>query len=106
MDSKQPLLNELRRKQLWKTRFDPFGFDNVFLNNTSDPDENMLNNLSQIDLLFYAAEEAATSFKIFSHKNFSVLPLNVRSLNQNFESLKLHSHVRIFLRKDLRKILT
>ena len=101
MDSNQPLLNELRRKQLWKTRFDPFSFDNVFLNNTSDPDENMLNNLSQIDLLFYAVEEAATSLKKFSHKNFSVLPLNVRSLNQNFESLKLHSHVPIFLRKIL-----
>ena len=69
-------------------RFDPFGFDNALLNNTNDPDENILNNLNQIDSVFYAVEEAATDLKKFSDKTFSVLYLNVRSLNQNFESLK------------------
>ena len=29
-----------------KPRFNPFGFGNVLLNNTNDPNENMLNNLS------------------------------------------------------------
>ena len=43
-------------------RFDPFGFDNALLNNTNDPDENILNNLNQIDSVFYAVEEAATDF--------------------------------------------
>ena len=33
-------------------------------------------------------EEAATSFKKFNDKTFSVLHLNARNLNQNFESLK------------------
>ena len=33
-------------------------------------------------------EEAATNFKKFNDKTFSVLQLNVGSLNQNFESLK------------------
>ena len=69
-------------------RFDPFGFDNVLLNNTSDPDENIFNNLSQIDSVFYAVEEAATSFQKFNDKTFSALHLNVRSLIQTFESLK------------------
>ena len=46
-----------------KLRFDPFGFDNVLLKKTNDPDENMFNSLSQIDLVFYAVEEAATSLK-------------------------------------------
>ena len=71
-----------------KLRFDPCGFDNVLLNNTNDLDENIFNNLSQIDSVFYAVEEAATSFKKFSDKTFSVLHLNVRNLNENFESLK------------------
>ena len=31
-----------------KVRFDPFGSDNIFLNNISDPDEIIFNNLSQI----------------------------------------------------------
>ena len=42
-----------------KLRLDPFGFDNVFLNNTNVPDENIFHNLSQIDSVFYAVEEAA-----------------------------------------------
>ena len=71
-----------------KLRLDPFGSDNVLLNNTKDPNENIFNNLSQIDSVFYAVEEAATSFKKINDKTFSVLHLNVRSLNKNFESLK------------------
>ena len=65
-----------------KLRFNPFGFDNVLL------DKNIFNNLSQIDSVFCAVEEAATSFKKFNDKIFSVLHLNVRSFNQNFDSLK------------------
>ena len=44
--------------------------------------------LSQIDVVFYAVKEAATILKEFNDKTFSVLYLNVRSLNQNFECLK------------------
>ena len=64
-----------------KLRFDPFGFGNVILNNTNDPDENIFNNLSQIDSVFYAVEEAATRLKQFNDKTFSVLHLTVKSLN-------------------------
>ena len=38
--------------------------------------------------MFYAVEEPVTSLKEFNDKTFSVLHLNVRSLNQNVESLK------------------
>ena len=55
-----------------KLRFDSFGFDNVLLNNTNDPNENIFNNLSQVDSAFYAVEEAAASFKKFNGKTFSV----------------------------------
>ena len=51
-------------------RFDPFGFDSVLLNNTNDPDEKIFKNLSQIDYVLYAVEEATTSFKKFSDKLF------------------------------------
>ena len=46
-----------------KLRFDPFGFDNVLLNNTNAPDENIFHNLSQIDSVFYAVKETAKSLK-------------------------------------------
>ena len=65
-------------------RFDLFGFDNVLLNKTNDPDKSILNNLSQIDSVFYAVEEVGATLKKFNDKTFSVLYLNVRSLNQNF----------------------
>ena len=32
-----------------KLRFNLFGFDNVILNNTNNPDENIFNDLGQID---------------------------------------------------------
>ena len=51
-----------------KLRFDPFGFDNVLLNNTNDPDKTIFNNLSQIDSVFYPVEEVATSLKKFNGK--------------------------------------
>ena len=52
-------------------RFDPFGCDNVLLNNTNNPDGKTFNNLSQVDSVLYAVEEAATSFKKVSDKTFS-----------------------------------
>ena len=55
-----------------KLRFDSFSFDNVLLNNTNDPNENIFNNLSQVESVFYAVEEAATSLKKFNGKTFSV----------------------------------
>ena len=51
----------------------------------------MFNNLSQRESVFNAVEEAVTSLKSFNDKTFSVLHLNVRSLNRNFESLRGHS---------------
>ena len=71
-----------------KLRFGAFGFDNVLLSNTTEPDENIFNDLSQRDSALYAVEEAAKIFKKFSDKTFSVLYLNVRSLSQNVESVK------------------
>ena len=71
-----------------KLRFVPFGFDNVLLNNTNVPDKNIFHNLCKIDSVFYVFEEAAASLKKFNDKTCSVLHFNVRSLNQNFESLK------------------
>ena len=41
-----------------------------------------------MDSVFYAVEEAAANFKKFNDKTFSVLNLNVRSLNKAFEFFK------------------
>ena len=46
-----------------KLRFDPFGFDNVLLNNTNTPDENIFHNLSQVDSVFLRHETISKKFK-------------------------------------------
>ena len=71
-----------------KLRFNHFGLDSVLLNHTNDPYENIFNNLSQVDSVFYAVEETEQVLKKFNDKTFSALHLNTRSLNENFESLK------------------
>ena len=58
-----------------KLRFDPFGFDNVLLNKTNAPNENIFHNLTQIDSVFYGFEEAATSLKKFNTKTFLCITL-------------------------------
>ena len=50
-----------------KLRFGTFGFDNVLLSNTNDPDQNILR---QIDSVFYAVEKAARSLKKFNDNFF------------------------------------
>ena len=55
---------------------------------TNDPDENVINNSSEIDSVCCAVEEAATNLKKVNDKTFSGLHLNAGSLSQNFESLK------------------
>ena len=58
-----------------KLRFDPFSFDNVLLNNTNESDENIVNNLRQIDSVFYAVEEATSQKKKFDDKTFFCVTL-------------------------------
>ena len=58
-----------------KLRFDPFGFDNVHLNKTNAPDENIFRNLTQIDSVCYGFEEAATSLKKINNKTFLCITL-------------------------------
>ena len=60
--------------------FDPFGFDNVLLNNTNDPDENIFINLSQVDSVFTEGKQQQVLKKSMI-KLFFVVHLSVRSLN-------------------------
>ena len=71
-------------------RLYPFSSDNIRLKKTNDPDDNIFNNLSQIDSVFYDVEEAATSLKKFNNETFSLLNLNARIFNQNFETPDYH----------------
>ena len=44
--------------------FDESNFEKLDRFERFDPDENIFNNLSQIDSVFYAVEEAPTSLKL------------------------------------------
>ena len=61
---------------------------NVVLKTTNDPDENIFNNSSQRDAVFYAAVKVAASLKKVNDKIFPVLRFNGRGLTQKFECHK------------------
>ena len=53
-----------------KPRFNPFGFDNVLLNNTNAPNENMLNNLSQVEPVLMLLKKLHQVLKKLNDKLF------------------------------------
>ena len=73
--------------------FDSFlNQENILTNNSFDPDSNFFNeNIFQTLNANYFSEEEA-KFKLSSQTNklsFSILHLNIRSMNKNFENFKL-----------------
>ena len=66
-------------------KFNPFQSNSILIDNFSDPDYNLQN----LDTPYYSVEEASEHFRHKETNSFSVLHLNIRSLNKNFENFKL-----------------
>ena len=61
----------------------------LLLNNDNDPDINFFkDNISVLDAKYYLPQDLTNDLTKISQDSFSVLHLNVRSLNKNFESFK------------------
>lgn len=67
--------------------FKAFQTDNILLNNNADPDENLYNDIS-LNSEYVTPAKAAIELKQVDQNNFSILHLNIRSLNKNFEDFK------------------
>ena len=67
---------------------------NLFLANDSlndsnqNPDVNFYNNISSLESNYLSPSEIHKNFKNFSTESFSVLHLNIRSMNKNFEAFQ------------------
>ena len=69
--------------------FVPFSTDENFINNESDPDVNFYNDIFTLDAQSIdnlAPDKFQRNFKPFSKQSLSILHLNIRSINKNFEA--------------------
>ena len=57
----------------------------MFVDNDHDPDVNFYHDVSMLDTQYLMPDKFKTNFKDFSKNSFSVLHLNIRSINKNFE---------------------
>ena len=67
--------------------FKAFDFERILQNDNQDPDENFFSSLSIKDSKYFTPDEAYTELQNFSSGSFSILHLNIRSLQKNFDKL-------------------
>ena len=66
--------------------FNPFSTKECIVDNDHDPDVNFYHHVSMLDTQYLMPDKFKTNFKDFSKNSFSVLHLNIRSINKNFEA--------------------
>ena len=66
--------------------FNPFSTKECFVDNDHDPDVNFHHDVSMLHTQNLEQDKLKTNFKDFSKNSFSVLHLNIRSINKNFEA--------------------
>ena len=68
-------------------KFNPYDSENLLLDNNSDPDENFFKESYFTDTKYFSAEEAKLKPSCSKSNSFSLLHLNIRSLQRNFDKL-------------------
>ena len=68
-------------------KFNPYDSENLLLDNNSDPDENFFKESYFTDTKYFSAEEAKLKLSCSKSNSFSLLHLNIRSLQRNFDKL-------------------
>ena len=71
-----------------KQTFNAFDKESILLNDSFDPDNNFFNTHGFTNTTYFTPETLKVMIKVNNDISFSVLLLNIRSLNKNFESLK------------------
>ena len=67
--------------------FRTFNFERILNNDSQDPDEDFFNAFSFKDSQYLTPEESTRNLNHFDKSSFSMLPLNIRSLQKNFDHL-------------------
>ena len=71
--------------------FNPFSTKECILDNDHDPDVNFYHDVSMLDTQYLMPDKFKTNFKDFSKNSFSVLHLNIRSINKHFDFTEFYS---------------
>ena len=67
-------------------KFSPFDLQNILLNNSNDPDDNVLNTNQFSDTNYFTIQETESKLS-HDNKSFSILHLNLRRFKKNFDKL-------------------
>ena len=76
-----------RKADFESAAFRTFDFENILNNDSQDPDENFFNAFNFKDSQYFTPEESSRNLNNFDKSSFSMLHLNIRSLQKNFDSL-------------------
>ena len=68
--------------------YNPFSVKDGFANSDNDPDINFYQDISSLDTHYFTPNDFQDNFKCFYENTFSLLHLNIRSINKNFETFK------------------
>ena len=72
-----------------KQIFNPFDFQIVLIDEVNDPDINFFKDKSEIvDSSYFSIDEFNSTSEKLLKNYFSILHINIRSLNKNFEKLR------------------
>ena len=76
-----------RKADFESVAFRTFDFEKIVNNDSQDPDENFFNAFNFKDSQYFTPEESSRNLNNFDKSSFSMLHLNIRSLQKNFDSL-------------------
>ena len=68
--------------------FNPFLVKDSLNYTNQDPDVNFYNDISSVEISYLSPSEANNKLKSFTSETFSILHLNIRSMNKNFEAFR------------------
>ena len=68
--------------------FNPFLANDSLNDSNQNPDVNFYNNISSLESNYLSPSEIDKNFQNFCKESFSVLHLNIRSKNKNFEAFQ------------------
>ena len=85
MDSQ--LNTNARKADFEFAAFRTFDFEKILNNDSQYPDGNFFNTFNFKDSQYFTPEESSRNLNNFDKSSFSMLHLNIRSLQKNFDSL-------------------
>ena len=87
-------VNNTSEESLERKLFNPFDFQQIMDNEGNDPDPSFFNDHSEaVSSPYYTIDEFSCAPNSLLKNSFSILQINIRSMNKNFEKLQEYLNV-------------